>query len=237
MYFYRSVKLYSMPQFGHLFKAINGLLKTYKVLLFLGIAFFSNTHINPLKAQDIDPVQSIRDLKDGYLLLRLPSSKAKIDTLQALVARSTDISNQKHLQKQLDQAIEERDTLVANYIRALRDVYHFSKVGYYFDYESRNGTSAHFYNVDGTLILKEELTSRPVFYMYFERTEESEIDALVIYNAQGKVIPPPFPNNFSRSGINFLFLKVSERSFPEWRMDKINKKLTKYWSEIVSREP
>ncbi len=220
-----------MPQFGHLLKAINGLLKTYKVLLFLGIAFLSKNNLDALHAQAVDPVQSIRNLRDGYLLVRLPSSKAKIDTLQALVARSTDTSNKKHLQKQLDQAIEERDTLVADYTRALRDVYNFSKAGYYFDYESRNNASAHFYHVDGTIIPKEELTSKPVFYMYFERTEESEIDALVIYNAAGKVIPPPFPNNFSRSGINFLFLKVSERSFPEWRIDKINKKLTRYWSE------
>lgn len=224
-----------MPQIGQLLPVINGLLKTFKVLLLTGIPLLLMNGRHSLQAQSADPVQCIRDLKEGYLIVRFPSSKAKIDTLQAMVSRSTDSSTQKNLQKQLDEAIEERDTLLTDYIKAFREVYHFSKVAYFFDYDSHHSGSAHYYRLDSTEIPKEELSLHPVFYMYFERTSEGEIEALVIRTASGEIVPPPFPNNFSRSGINFLFLKISQRTFPEWRVDKINKQLSKYWSE--NREP
>ena len=221
-----------MQQFGYLLPFVNGLLKTYKILLLIGVVVLSMNSLNSLQAQTPDPVQAIRHLKEGFLLVRFPAFKAKIDTLQAMISRSGDNSTLPRLQKLLNEAIQERDSLFSDYTKAFKDVYHFSKVAYYFDYEGRDLRTAHFYHLDGTLMSKEEMGLNPVFYLHFERTEESHIDAMVIYDMNGQVIPAPFPNNFTRGGINFLFLKISEKKFPVWRVGKINKRLFKYLRNV-----
>jgi hypothetical protein len=222
-----------MQQFDHLLPGINGLLKTYKVLLLTGIVTFS---INVLQAQQLqvpNPEQAIIDLKEGYLIVRMPTSKAKIDTLTARAARTTDPDAKLQLQKQLDDAIEERDTLMADYTKAFRELYTFSNSAYYLDYEGRDLNITPFYHMDGSLMSKEEINQKPVFYLFFDRAEDGNTDLLIIRNMEGKEIPPPFPNRFSRSGINFLFLKVSERTFADWRVEKMNKRLQKYWKQVL----
>jgi hypothetical protein len=224
-----------MQQLRLLLPIINGLLKTYKIPRLIWVFILTTYSLVSIHAQTADPVMSIRDLREGYLIVRMPASKAKIDTLQAMVNRSTDNTSKLRLQRLLDEATQERDTLLADYTRAFRDYYHFSKTAYYFDYEGRDLRKAGFYNMDGSSFSKEEIGTKPVFYLYFERTEESHIDALVIYNVEGIKVPSPFPNNFTRGGINFLFLKLSEKKFPAWRVERIDKKLFKYWN-VVPRE-
>ena len=48
---------------------------------------FSQDIAGSLSAQAPDPVQSIRDLKEGYLIIRMPASKPKTDTLQAMISK------------------------------------------------------------------------------------------------------------------------------------------------------
>ena len=192
---------------------------------------FSQDIAGSLSAQAPDPVQSIRDLKEGYLIIRMPASKPKTDTLQAMISRSTDEANTARLQKQLNEAIQERDTLIADYTRAFRNAYHFSKAGYYFDYEGHDLNAAHYYNFDSTELTKKELSLGPVFYLHFERAKEGNVEALVIHDASGAIVPKPFPNYFSLSGINALFLKFSQKTFAQWRVEKMNKKLSKFWNE------
>ena len=220
-----------MQHLRQLLPSINGLLKTYRLPGFILVLMLS---FSSIKAQTIDPVQSIRDLKEGILIVRFPAYKAKIDTLQAMIGRTTDKSSIPRLQKLLAEAIGERDSLSADYTKAFRKTYKFSAVGYYFDNEGRDLRSAHFYTMDGKPMASESISLKPVFYLYFMRTQESHIDALIITNMEGQEIPAPFPNNFTRGGINFLFMKLSEKKFPEWRVSKINKQLVKYWS--VNRE-
>src|SRR6187401_382424 len=92
LYFYRTVKLYRMIQIG-LPGSINRLLKTNKVLLLMLTFLFSLDIAGSLPAQAPDPVLSIRDLKEGYLIIRMTASKPKTDTLQAMISRSTDEDN------------------------------------------------------------------------------------------------------------------------------------------------
>jgi hypothetical protein len=220
-----------MPQFIQLLHFINGSLKPYSIILLIAIPCLSMNKLNFRPVPPSDPVQAIRDLREGYLIVRIPAFKAKIDTLQSMISRNRDSSTLPRLQKLLHEAIEERDSLLADYTSAFRDVYKFSKTAYFFDYEGHDLRSAHFYHMDHTPMPADEIRQKPVFYLYFERTEESRIDALVFYDIEGHKIPPPFPNNFSRGGVNFLFLKVSAKSFPAWRVGKINKRLFKFWNE------
>jgi len=206
-------------------------LRTPKLLIMM--IFFILAAWRPITVygQAPDPVASIKDLKEGYLLVRLPAYKAKIDTLTAMSARSTDEKRKKRLDDQLREAIEERDTLLADYVDAFKNVYHFSKVAYFFDYDGRDLNTANYYNLDGDRIAVADLSEGPLFYLYFERTEVDAQDALVVYNRYIKKIPDPFPNDFMRGGINFLFLKLSDKKFPTWRVSRMDKKFYKYWGE------
>ena len=79
-----------MIQLRPILMIINGLLKTYKITGLIGVSFFVLNSKMDLQAQTADPATSIRELKNGYLIVRMPAFKAKIDTLRAMVTRSSD---------------------------------------------------------------------------------------------------------------------------------------------------
>ncbi|HUR30470.1 MAG TPA: hypothetical protein VMZ69_03505 [Saprospiraceae bacterium] len=178
-----------------------------------------------------DPAKAIRDLKEGYLMVRFPAFKSKIDTLNSMLVKAEGKSKSR-LTLLRDEAVYERDTVRLDYISAFKNYYDFSDVVYFYDNESKNLQTAHYYNLDDKEISIREISNKPLFYLVFERTQDSKIDAIVIYDREMKQVPPPFPNNFTRGGFNFLFIKASEKSFPEWRVKKINKKFNKFWSQV-----
>jgi len=205
-------------------------LKAYKLLILL--VMLSVT----LSGQTQSPPSAIKELREGTLIIRFPTSKPKIDTLTAMVARAQDPKNKERLEKDLQQAIQERDTLMADYIAAFKTEYDFSKVAYFFDYDGRNLNTANYYNLDGERIAVADLSEKPIFYIYFDRTDEDAMDALVIYTRNIQKLPRPFPNDFTLGGINVLFLKISGRKYPSWRVEKINTRLYKYWLEVTQDE-
>lgn len=180
----------------------------------------------------VDPANAIKELKEGYLIIRFPTYKSKVDTLTAMSARATDPKNKARITKELQQTIEERDTLWADYIEAFKTRYTFSKVAYIFDYDAHDLNTAHYYNLDGESIAVADLSEGPLFYVFFERTEEDALDALVVYNRNMKKVPKPFPNDFMRGGINILFLKISDKKFPSWRVGKMNKRFNDFFTAV-----
>jgi hypothetical protein len=192
--------------------------------------------VNILAGQSMEPETCIKELRKGTLIIRIPTNKAKIDTLTAMSARSTDPQKKERIDSQLNQAIEERDRLFADYITAFKSNFDFCNVGYIFDHEAKDLNTANYYNLDGELISVADLSEKPLYYLYFDRTSDSKIDALVLYNRNIQEIPSPFPNNFSRGGINILFLKLSGKNFPFWRVGKINSQLYKYLERVTEFE-
>ncbi len=190
----------------------------------------------PLHSQADDPDACIKALREGTLLLRIPTNKPKIDTLQAMARRSTNPNTKKKLEKQLQQAIEERDTLFSDYVEAFQNDFDFCAVGYYFDYDGKDLNTASYYNLEGERISVADLSEKPIFYLFFEHTTDSKIDALVVYDRSLRKIHPPFPNDFSRGGLNTLFLGLSGRKFASWRVEKINKQFHKYIQRVLTYE-
>lgn len=189
-----------------------------------------------LVAQSMEPETCIKELRKGTLIIRIPTNKPKIDTLTAMVGRSTDPKSKERTEKQLQQAIEERDTLFSDYVHAFKNNYDFSAVGYIYDYDARDLNTAHYYNVEGEEIAVADLSEKPLFYLYFERTSDSKIDALVVYNRNLQKIPNQFPNDFSRGGLNTLFLKLSGKKFADWRVRKINDQFYNYLDRVMAYE-
>lgn len=195
------------------------------LLLCIQIPIFSH-------AQSLETVEAIRQLRDGYLVVRFPRHKNKIDTLNAMAARSKDPNSKKRLEALINDTEAQRDSIVDQYIRAFKEYYTFSKVAYFFDYEARNPEKVSYTRLDGKQLSWDELTTSPIYFLHFERTEGSKIDALVIHDRLGKVVPKPFPNNFARGGFSLLFLSFAEKSAAEWRVKSMNKKLFKFWSAV-----
>ena len=207
-------------------------LTTYKSICLIVLALAGIISGRSLHAQASDPEVAIKALHEGYLVVRLPSYRAKIDTLQSMISRSTNTANTTRLQHLLEETIETRDSLHQGYIRAFKNLYQFSKVAYFYDYDAHNLNTAKYFNLDNEPIAIADIMDKPLFYLFFERTVESKIDALVIYDRNLKIVPRPFPNNFSRGGINFLFLKISEKNFPAWRVSKMQKQLIRYYNAV-----
>ncbi len=190
----------------------------------------------PLLSQSMDPATCIKELRQGTLIVRFPTDKPKIDTLTAMVSRSTDPKTKERLEKQLTKAIQERDTLFSNYISAFKNNFDYCPVGYYYDYDGRDLNKTSYYNLDAEGMAVADLSEKPLFYLHFERTTDSKIDALVVYNRSLQIIPDPFPNNFSRGGLNTLFLGLSDKTFPSWRVERMNTQFYKYMDYIMEAE-
>ena len=221
--------LYS-PSFFRYAQVKCGLLTTIATVCLLMSAPF------PLNSQANDPAACIKALREGTLLLRIPTNTPKIDTLRAMASRSANPNHKEKLEKQLQQAIEERDTLFSDYIQAFKNDFDFCAVGYYFDYEGKDLNTASYYNLDAERISVADLSEKPIFYLFFERTTGSKIDALVVYDRSLKKVNPPFPNDFSRGGLNTIFLGLSGRKFASWRVEKMNKHFHKYIQRVLSNE-
>jgi hypothetical protein len=211
-------------------------LTTYKLFSLLAALLGSFLWNQPVLAQATPPDQAILELREGYLIIRLPAYRAKIDTLEAFIARSTNPENKARLQSLLLETIESRDSLHAGYLQAFRNEYEFSKVAYFYDYEAHNLNTATYYNLDGERIAIGDIMHLPLYYLAFERTTESKLDGLLIYNRNMKLVPRPFPNNFTLGGLNVLFLKLSDKHFPSWRVSKMQKQFFKYYNAVKMME-
>lgn len=204
----------------------------YKLLLFTITSITVLVWSPSVSGQMTTPSYSIKELKEGSLVIRFPTYTSKIDTLTAMAGRTQDPKNKERLEKELKKTIQERDTLLADYIEAFQTKYDFSKVAYIFDYDARNLNTATYYNLDGERLAIADLGEKPLFYLFFERTAVDAQDALVVYNRNLQKIPDPFPNDFIRGGINVLFLKISNKKFPAWRVGKMNKQFYKYHADV-----
>jgi hypothetical protein len=207
-------------------------IQIYKLLIITIISITASFWTLPAFGQMTTPTFSIKELKEGTLVIRFPTYTSKIDTLTAMAGRTKDPKNKERLEKELKKTKQERDTLHADYIEAFKTKYDFSKVAYIFDYDARNLNTATYYNLDGERLAIADLSEKPLFYLYFEGTAVDAQEALVVYNRNLQKIPAPFPNDFILGGINVLFLKISNKKFPSWRVGKMNKQFYKYYADV-----
>jgi hypothetical protein len=198
-------------------------------LVLVAVGFFQEIRTQD---QSMSPITSIRELKNGLLVVRFPSYRSKTDTLTNMIKRSKDPVATRHLQKELRETEAERDSMLTQYKKAFIDAYDFSKVAYFFDYGARDLSQAQFFTLDEKPVNWQEIKSQPFYLLHFERSSESKIESLVMYDSSGEKLKKPFPNNFTRGGFSFLFASLSEKSFPYWRVSRMNKKLHKFWDEV-----
>ena len=127
-------------------------IELYKLLIISAISMTASAWSLPAYGQMTTPSYSIKELREGSLIIRFPTYTSKIDTLTAMAGRTKDPKNKERLEKELKKTIQERDTLLADYVEAFKTKYDFSKVAYIFDYDARNLNTATYYNLDGERI-------------------------------------------------------------------------------------
>ena len=160
--------------------------------------------------------KAIKDLKDGALVVRLKSKSNKISKLEELIA-SPDVkeSSKNKLRKELKTTIEERNKYNVELVKAMSELYTFSKVYYMYDTHSKalkNGTRS-------GIFLNENLEEDPKitlrgehFFVLKTGTTDSEsttgLEALIIMDNQLVDLKRPFPYYVRINSIGRLFVRI-----------------------------
>jgi hypothetical protein len=177
----------------------------------------------------------IESLHAGILVMRLPTAQAKIDTLEAMRGRATDVKAIRRIEKELAKTIEDRDKLTTGYLAAMRSEYTFSDAAYVFDRELLDPGAARlrFITPRGDSIVSwRDTESSRLFLLRFERTSDSAIDALVVYGPDGRVPPDPFPSAFVLGGLSSFWNGLMGTPHEIWRIRSMNKRFKDFYQSV-----
>lgn len=211
----------------------------FTLLLFAGLA--------PVSAQNAEEraEEVIKSLKDGTLLVRLPSRQRKIDAMeQVLSGYAPDDKRRPRMEKLLRETREEAATFNRNMMTAFRDSFDFSEVRFFYDYNTpklKAGESA-------GLFLNEELTADPsiplpdgsYFILGFGQTQKDYSDgleAMYIMDSDFKRMTAPFPyyqrlNDFA-AFMGSIFPAPNQEMRDALRLvGKLQKKLRAFYQKV-----
>jgi hypothetical protein len=215
-------------------------MRTIVTLLFLcatTLAVFSQTKT--------DPVREIQALKDGILLVRLPTGSAKIAKLQELIEREeAGSAYQQRLQEELVRTREDTERQNRVLVGAFRDIYKFSDAMFFFD---TSATALKAGNHKG-IFLDDFLQPDPGqsidgrFYLVaaIGVTQEAALeDALIVYDANFDPMPKPFPYYSDVSTVELLWRSISHRGealeeeHHRLLVERLNRKFFRYHEKIA----
>ena len=177
----------------------------------------------------------IESLRAGLVVMRLPTSQAKIDTLEAMRGRATDEKAIRRIEKELAKTIEDRDKLTTGYLDAMRAEYRFSDAAYVFDRELLDPGTAklRFITPRGDSIVSwRDADPARLFLLRFERTSDSAVEALVVYGPDGRVPPDPFPSAFVLGGLSSFWNGLMGKSHEQWRIRSMNKRFADFYHSV-----
>ncbi len=146
-------------------------------------------------------VQAINDLKDGCLLVRLPSKYNKLRELERLSAsKSVSEAAQKRMREQYLTTLSERDSFNARLMTAFTSQYHFSDVLFFYDTSSVQVKERKLDKLFLNAELQPELDypdpAKPFLILRLGTTDPSVtsgIEAMVVMDAQFADLERPFP--------------------------------------------
>ena len=156
----------------------------------------------------------IKNLDQGTLIVRLPSSEKKIKAMQDLIdGGNIDDKAIKRLQDQIKRTREDTDQFIIAVMYAFQTNYHFSNLLFMLDTAAvrlNNGERQGFFlkyppsmvELDPSLVLEE---GKPYYVLRFGYTNQEDtqgIAAMIVTDEDGEDLISPFPyyvrlNNFS----------------------------------------
>ena len=189
--------------------------------------------------------ESVRALKQGTLIVRLPSYQTKIDGLKdVLSSAGPDSPNRKRIEKQLEQTLADRQEFNQNIMEAFREAYNFSEVHFMLDTATatlKTGQlQGYFLNdnleTDPAIQLEGPI---PYFILRFGSTSNMTTDgleAMVVMNDRFQDMYKPFPyyqrlNDFA-AVMGSIFPAPDQKKKDALRIvGKLNAKLHDFYQE------
>ncbi|HKK79768.1 MAG TPA: hypothetical protein VJ933_09070 [Phaeodactylibacter sp.] len=192
---------------------------------------------------------AIQELKEGTLLVRLPSRQRKMDAMeQVLNGYAPDDKRRARMERLLQETQEEAATFNRNMMTAFRDSFDFAKVRFFYDYntpEVKAGETA-------GLLLNEDLEAdpsitlpdQPAYILGFGQTNKDYSDgleAMFIMSGDFERMGPPFPyyqrlNDFA-AFMGSIFPAPNQEMRDALRVvGKLDQKLDKFYERVEERE-
>jgi hypothetical protein len=197
-----------------------------------------------------NPAQSIRELKDGVLVVRLRSQSNKIASLKEYIAKEPAGSPAaSRLTAQLKETEEEVATENRLLVMAFRETYHFSEVLFVADTLAprlkEQDTEGIF--LDANLSPDPSLSIGQRLFLVagmgtasYSDSAAGNDESLVVYDRNFNRMARPFPSYSSVTAISLLFKRII-RSEEEVRVfhyrkmvSRLDRKLNQYYLNVVS---
>ena len=216
-------------------------MKPVRVLLVLAICYLWAA---PSRAQRPHAVAEshILQLKEGVLIVVLPTRHKKIAELERLLA-SDELSDKSR--RRLGRMLADTRASVASLQQALRnafrDAYRFSAVAFAYDHEAVRLKPAELALTDVSGAPFALPPGRPVYFAMLGRTDPqtgSSMEALLIADAQREVLQRPFPyyqRRYPPAAILDALIGApgAEERHTRKMVARLNRKLFRYHQEVL----
>jgi len=189
--------------------------------------------------------ESAQALKEGVLVVCLPSNHNKIKALTAILDKAQVHENEKkRAWEQLTATITETDSDNKIAIAAFRTEYRFSEV--YFAYDTavtqlRQGITDGFFLNDSLELAPDiSLTGKSWFVLrmgYTDASQTSGAEAFILSDSNLNALPPPFPSTIRLDNLGYLINRaLAPEIAARKRMTKAARKLQErlgdfYWKD------
>lgn len=221
-------------------------MKIRRALLFLllvnvGFGAFGQTSAGQRQAA---AGESIRTLKDGVLVVRLSSGSRKIESLEKLIARTTNEKDRLRYQVMLEKTVQETRNQNLWLMEAFEKNYRFSKVLFMSDTASvqlKSGTRQ-------GIFLNNDLQTDPALSLegnfrtawYGENpTSGKSGEGITVADAQWQDLPEPFPFFTGRSSVRRMFEeffnKATDQEHFAKLVTKFNQRLQAFYGESIAK--
>lgn len=197
-----------------------------------------------------DPAQSIRELKDGVLVVRLRTQSNKISRLKEYIAKEpSDSPAASRLAAQLKETEEEVATENRLLAMAFRETYQFSEVLFVADTLApllkEQDPGEIFLDADLSPEPSLSLGQRPFLVAGMGTASYSDAaagndESLVVYDRHFNRMEKPFPSYSSVTAISLLLKRITRTEedvqvFHYRKMvSRLNRKLGQYYQNVVS---
>jgi hypothetical protein len=196
-------------------------------------ALFTITGV--LQAQDIplnknqQAMFHTRQLKNGVLLIRLPSQRNKLDKLRELAGREGE--NQVYWQQQYDKAREETLAYQKLICQAFAQEYRFSKVMYIYDYQVPSLQDGQPLPLLDAADAVESTSFDPkgtVWYLFSDQLDSKETAYFRIFDKNFQLTSAPFPGKWRKNDIWNVAVSMFDARHPTQKsLKKMAKKLNR----------
>lgn len=189
--------------------------------------------INPVVSQTISAEEQIVELKEGLLIVILPSFSKKIQSLEA--ARS-QVKNEKRLNKLIANAKWERDSFQMELMNAIEEMYTFSNYAYLVDTHLKTFFRGNWSHVKYGTDYRDQPDMNKVFFIRNGETPNGA-QALLICDHQVNALTKPFPYFVRLNSFVSIFESFFKPTPIKWKplsetITKLNARLEAYYTKV-----